>query len=207
MVNGLFRELIRAYGYVYWWPANDPVEVIEGAILTQNTTWKNAVNALVKLRGKSISEIVESANLEDIIKPAGFYVQKAKYLRGVLEHFRSRIEESSNQCDTREELLHLQGIGKETADSIALYAFHQRTIPIDKYTIRLFNRYAGTNHSTRDYEKIRFLLGSVFDQEQLMEFHALIDEHSKGICRKDPKCEECPISRGCRMNYRGITED
>ncbi len=192
---------MREYGYVYWWPANNPVEVIEGAILAQNTTWKNAEKALIRLRGRTISEIVESTDLEDKIKPAGFYAQKSKYLKEVLEHFRSSIEESPNIYSTRDELLHLQGIGKETADTIALYAFHQRTVPIDKYTIRLFNRYAGTHHTITDYEEIRFLLLSIFSQEQSMEFHALIDEHCKQICRKDPRCEECAISKGCTMNY------
>ncbi len=150
------------------------------------------------LRGKTVPEILGSPQLKESIRPAGFYTRKERYLKEVLGYYQSKIESLSLPNDIREELLDLNGIGRETADSIALYAFHQRTIPIDAYTLRLFNRFFGTVYSMRNYDNLRRLLSTTFDQEQLMEFHALIDEHSKKMCRKIPRCEECFLRKRCK---------
>ncbi len=166
--------------------------------MTQNTSWKNVEKAMRNLRDKTVSEILGNPQLKESIRPAGFYIRKERCLKEVLRYCQSKIESLSLPNDTREELLDLNGIGRETADSIALYAFHQRTIPIDAYTLRLFNRFFGTMYSTRNYDNLRRLLSTTFDQEQLMEFHALIDEHSKKMCRKIPRCEECFLRKRCK---------
>lgn len=189
------------YRFAYWWPAESPAEVIEEAILTQNTSWKNVERAMEGLRGKGINEILGDAGLRDRIRSAGFSVQKERYLRSVLGYFKSTLENLSLPPDTRTELLELEGIGRETADSIALYAFHQRTIPVDSYTLRLFNRYFGANFTNKDYEDIRASLTRLFNQEQLMELHALTDEHCKEICKKIPRCNSCFLKERCARNF------
>jgi len=157
--------------------------------------------AMARLNGKTIDQLLSCHNLRELIRPAGFYLQKEKYLRGIFQYFRDKIESLSLPADIREELLSLPGIGRETADSIALYAFHQRTVPVDAYTIRLFNRYFGLNISKGDYEDIRALISRIFNQEQLMELHALIDEHCKTVCKKTPRCESCSLKEECKMNF------
>ena len=174
---------------------------MEGAILTQNTAWKNVEKAMAGLRGKTIDQLLSDPELRELIRPAGFYSQKEKYLRSIFLYFRDRIEVLSLPADIREELLSLPGVGRETADSIALYAFHQRTVPVDAYTIRIFNRYFGLSISKRDYDDMRALISRIFNQEQLMELHALIDEHCKTVCKKTPKCESCSLKEACKMNF------
>ena len=174
---------------------------MEGAILTQNTAWKNVEKAMAGLRGKTIDQLLSDPELRELIRPAGFYSQKEKYLRSIFLYFRDKIEVLSLPADIREELLSLPGVGRETADSIALYAFHQRTVPVDAYTIRIFNRYFGLSISKRDYDDMRALISRIFNQEQLMELHALIDEHCKTVCKKTPKCESCSLKEACKMNF------
>ncbi|MCL4450547.1 MAG: hypothetical protein M1386_04465 [Candidatus Thermoplasmatota archaeon] len=174
---------------------------MEGAILTQNTAWKNVEKAMAGLRGKTIDQLLSDPELRELIRPAGFYSQKEKYLRSIFLYFRDKIEVLSLPADIREELLSLPGVGRETADSIALYAFHQRTVPVDAYTIRIFNRYFGLSISKRDYDDIRAMISRIFNQEQLMELHALIDEHCKTVCKKTPKCESCSLKEACKMNF------
>ena len=174
---------------------------MEGAILTQNTAWKNVEKAMAGLRGKTIDQLLSDPELRELIRPAGFYSQKEKYLRSIFLYFRDKIEVLSLPADIREELLSLPGVGRETADSIALYAFHQRTVPVDAYTIRIFNRYFGLSISKKDYDDMRALISRIFNQEQLMELHALIDEHCKTVCKKTPKCESCSLKEACKMNF------
>ncbi len=195
----LFNKLSNFYGFLYWWPANEPLEVIEGAILAQNTSWKNAEASVKNLRGLSIELIINSENefLIPLIKEAGFYSRKSIYLRNVLSFYKRKIYDTPGIFDAREELLKVKGIGRETADSIALYAFNQRTFPVDSYTIRLFNRYFSLNLSLMDYEEVRTSVSNVFDTEMLREFHALIDEHSKRICKKNPDCNNCFLKENC----------
>lgn len=143
---------------------------------------------------------LEKERLSEIIRPAGFYINKGNYLRSVLEYFENQLSEGLFPEDLRAELVKIRGVGKETADSIALYGFNCKTIPIDSYTIRFFNRYFGTNRSLKDYEILREKLASIFSQINLMEFHALIDEHCKRLCKKSPDCEKCNLKNGCLKN-------
>jgi len=188
------------YGFKYWWPADSPLEVIEGAVLAQNTSWKNAEMALANLKGKTAEELLNMASLTEMIRSAGFYVQKERTLRLLLSHYISEVENIPSPFELRTELLSIKGVGKETADSISLYAFHQRTIPIDSYTLRFFNRYLGSSFSIRDYESMRLQLISIFNQEELMEFHALIVEHFKLVCKKKPDCLACGLREKCIKN-------
>ncbi len=191
---------MKSYGAGYWWPAPTPLEVIEGAVLTQNTSWRNTQKALDNLRGKSCYDILglSSDRLIKLIRPAGFFHNKEKYIRAALEYYERKIESLSLPYSARDELMSLKGIGKETADSIALFSFHGRTVPVDSYTLRLLNRYFGSSYTPKDYEVIRESFAKVLNSDSLMEFHAVIDEHCKRVCKKRPDCGSCPLNESCR---------
>jgi len=197
-LRSLFVSLSRTYGFTYWWPASSPSEVIVGAILAQNTSWKNVEKALKSLRGIELNDLIVREDLEDLIRSAGFYRQKSRYLRNAIKYYIDKIENLSLPFSVREEMLSIEGIGRETADSIALYAFHQRTVPVDSYTLRVLNRFFSSNFSIKDYEHIRHLLIQAFSTDELMEFHGLIDEHAKRVCLKNPLCNVCKISEKCQ---------
>ncbi len=195
----LVEELRDAYGFQYWWPAESPFEVIEGAILAQNTSWKNAEKSVFKIRDADASQLMQIGNeeLHEKIRHSGFHRNKAIFLKNAASFYNEEIEIRPSFIDTGAELIGIRGIGKETADSIALYAFHQRTFPVDSYTVRLLDRYFGLDLSIKDYEMIRDEFIRTFPTEMLMEAHALIDEHSKKYCRKKPLCSGCYINKNC----------
>lgn len=157
-------------------------EVIVGTILTQNTNWKNVSKAIENLKNakavslKKILELPEE-KLKELIKPAGFYNSKSKYLRNVAEFVVSNglkrlMAEDIEQL--REKLLKLKGVGHETADSILLYAFEKPIFVVDEYTKRLCK----TKNICRkmDYEHIRKLFEKNIKKDFAVyqDFHALI---------------------------------
>ena len=200
----LFKGIIRIYGEQHWWQAESPLQVIEGAILTQNTSWKNVERALINLKGLSSRDLLKMSpgDLQSLIRPAGFFKNKEKSLRSLLSYFDGTLESGSIPLNLRDELLELRGVGKETADSIALYAFNSLTFPVDSYTIRFLNRFFGANLTMNDYEHLRSLFMRCFQKSELMEIHGLIDEHSKRICRKVPDCSSCQLRTDC-MYFNG----
>jgi endonuclease-3 related protein len=202
----IYQLLYKHFGRRHWWPADTAFEVIVGAILTQNTAWKNvekAINNLktanmlspVKLYSQPISTIAE------LIKPSGFYNQKAKRLKLMIaflvERYNGNIEEmcKKNTVDLRNELLSIKGIGKETADSIILYACNKPIFVVDAYTYRIFSRHGLIDKQT-DYEEIQemFMNNLDHDPQLFNEYHALIVETAKHFCKTKPLCESCPLS-------------
>ncbi|MGC9294005.1 MAG: endonuclease III domain-containing protein [Thermoplasmata archaeon] len=184
---------------MYWWPAEKPLEVMEGAILAQNTTWKNAEVAVKRLNNIPIDELlkIDEKEFRTLIREAGFFSRKIDYLRNAISFYSNEIDNTPSFISIRDELLKIRGIGRETADSIALYAFNQRTFPVDSYSIRFFNRYFSLNLGLKNYDDIRVTLSGIFNSMMLMEFHALIVEHSKNYCRKKPNCENCFLKEKC----------
>jgi endonuclease-3 related protein len=207
---GVYQKLLSYFGKQNWWPAkrnfeSDEWEICLGAILTQNTNWRNVEKALDnlnkhgKITVKSISEAPKE-ELTKIIRPAGFYNQKAERLKtfskfvlkfGSLENFLKNVK--------REELLKLKGIGPETANSILLYAGNRPYFVVDAYTRRVFSRLGFIDANT-NYETIRkfFEKNLPRDVEIYKEFHALIVELAKKFCRKNPLCNECPLKNFCK---------
>ncbi len=203
-ITHLYRLLKDHYGEQHWWPADTPFEVAVGAILTQNTSWKNVEKAIYNLKKHNCitpERILQCKELEELIKPAGFYRQKAERLKNIASFFlRKDIDKMSTE-KLREELLNIKGVGKETADSILLYAFDRPVFVVDKYTYRLFVR-LGVWKGRFDYEGIRNLVErEIKDVGDLKEFHALIVEHSKRICKKKPLCNECFIGQCPRIPF------
>ncbi len=208
----VYDKLFSCYGKRHWWPADTPFEVLIGAILTQNTNWKNAEKAidnLKKTKNLNIEKIakMEEKELENMIKPSGFYRQKAERLQNfcnfILEDFGS-VEKMfrTNPKKLRSILLDFRGIGPETADSILLYAGELPFFVIDAYTKRIFRRIGydiGNN-----YEEMRTFFENNIpkDVELYKEYHALIVELAKVFCRKKPLCGKCPVKNNCNTGKK-----
>ena len=193
----IYQKLLSEFGKQNWWPCKtgNRFEIIIGAILTQNTSWQNvekAISNLIKnkMLSKDAIRKIETRKLAVLIKPAGYYNQKAKKLKAFV-NFSGAI--------TREDLLSIWGIGPETADSILLYAYNKPYFVIDAYTRRIFRRIGLIE--TEDYEEIREFFESRLSRntEIYKEFHALIVELAKKHCKKEPLCEDCPLVRDCKF--------
>lgn len=208
----IYQRLLDRYGKRHWWPADSPLEMAIGAILTQNTNWNNVEKAIVNLRNANAlsCEVICALSpdrLEELIRPSGFFRQKAErlqlfacYLR---DNYHSRLESMLQHplLPLREELLGLKGIGPETADSILLYAGEHLSFVIDAYTNRLFSR-LGILQGTEKYTQIRnfFMVHLTPDVALYNEYHALIVIQCKDHCRKRPLCPGCPLETLC--HYR-----
>ena len=205
----IYALLHRHFGPRHWWPAETPFEVVIGAILTQNTAWRNVERAIANLRaaGALTPRALlkrELAELEAMIRPAGFFRQKATRLQGF-----ARYLEAHHHGDlrgwlgrpldlVRAELLRLPGIGPETADAILLYAGQRPSFVVDAYTRRLFGR-LGLLRGSESYDQVRALFMTALppDAELFNEFHALIVEECKACCLPRPRCPSCPLRPLC----------
>ena len=206
----VFDRLLAHFGPLHWWPAETPFEVVIGAILTQNTAWTNVEKAIANLRreGALTPEALRVApreRLEEWIRPAGFFRQKAERLQLFVEHLFAHHDGDLGRLltaplpETRRELLTLKGVGPETADSILLYAGGLPSFVVDAYTRRLFGR-LGLLDPTAPYEHIRafFMACLPSDVDLFNEYHALIVEQCKQLCRKrKPLCADCPLQEIC----------
>jgi endonuclease-3 related protein len=212
----VYRLLRGAYGPRRWWPVTPPggttprytggprndlqrFEVAVGAVLTQNTAWSNAARAIesLNLLGAVSPRAIEGMDIRTLaaaIRSAGYFNQKAKRLKTIARYF------LANRTATREGLLALNGVGPETADSIMLYAFGERYFVVDAYTRRLFGR-LGLVDPSDSYEEIRgrFELNLPRRVFVYREYHALIVEHGKLVCRKLPICKNCLLQSMCLM--------
>ncbi|MGD9126868.1 MAG: endonuclease III domain-containing protein [Planctomycetia bacterium] len=202
----LYDTLLAAYGPQDWWPGESPFEVMIGAVLTQNTNWKNVEKAIENLRREELLDPlslyeVDAETLAELIRPAGYFNIKAKRLRNLLKYI---VEQHDGDLDAmfacsvstlREELLSINGIGPETADSILLYAGNLPTFVIDAYTYRVMTRH-GWIEPEIDYHGLQdhFLSGLPDDVAIYNEFHALFVQVGKNHCRKTPKCDGCPLA-------------
>ena len=196
LIKSLYNELLEKFGKQNWWPIiynrEEPeIEIIFGAILTQNTSWKQVEKSLKNLAennliNKNYLKVFEKKRefLEELIRPSGFPKRKAETIYNTLKWYFKNKEEIKNKKikELRSELLKIKGIGKETADSIILYAFNKPVFVVDTYTKRLLKERFSIE--SKNYDKIRILFeGSFFDEkdkvEIFKEFHALIVEYGK----------------------------
>ena len=205
----LYDQLKTAYGSQAWWPADTPFEVIIGAILVQSTAWRNVVKAINNLQEADrltpsrLAEISQT-ELEELVRPSGYFRVKAKKLRAFLTHLQVhhnyRLDSlfAADVFSLRKELLSIYGIGNETADSIILYAAEKPIFVIDTYTHRLLTR-LGWITGKYDYDQLQtiFMEALPHDVSLFSEFHALIDRHSSRICQKTPRCEVCVLRDEC----------
>ena len=204
----VFDLLLKRYGALHWWPADTPIEVCVGAILTQNTNWGNVEKAMVNLKREGLLSVealweIDQERLADLIRPSGFFNIKSARLKDFLGWLLERYGSldamfSGDWRLLREELLSVRGIGRETCDAILLYAGGKPSFVVDAYTKRLFSR-LGLVRETDSYEQVRLLFMDSLpaDSELFNEYHALIVEQCKRHCKKKPLCEGCPLQGLC----------
>jgi len=182
----------------YSYPKNNAqvFEICVGSILTQNTSWSNVEKALLNLKKRNALNTkgmmqLSDGKLRELIKVAGYYNQKARYLRGFLEFFKTL-----KKVPSREELLNIKGIGPETADSMLLYAFKVPSFVVDSYTKRIFS-YCGLIQRKATYDEIKALCEQSIepDLKIYQEFHALLVEHAKRYYSKKPFGLNCPLKK------------
>jgi endonuclease-3 related protein len=201
-----FTAMSQNLGPMRWWPARTPFEVIVGAILTQNTSWGNVERAIANLRSAqmltpSAISAARMARLAALVRPSGYFRQKAKKLKAFVRFLQREYGGSLKRMFAtptevlREKLLSVHGIGPETADSILLYAGEHAVFVVDAYTHRIFGRHGITNGKP-EYENVRALVEAALprDSQLFNEFHALVVNTAKNWCRKkEPRCAECPL--------------
>jgi len=205
-LNEVYRRLFDAFGPQHWWPGESPFEVMVGAVLTQNTNWQNVERAIRNLRDADLLEPhalddVPVEELEELIRPAGYFRVKARRLKSLLDFLVERFDGSldamfqTELTELRRQLLEVHGIGPETADSILLYAGGLPSFVVDAYTHRIFARHGWIDFDA-DYHQIQDYVQSSLPQDvpQYNEFHALLVRLGKDYCRKTgPKCAACPL--------------
>ncbi len=211
----VYQKLLSVYGKQGWWPtttSNKQFEIIIGAILTQNTAWKNVEKAVRKLKENNLISIdgikkVDIKRLARLITPAGYYNQKAQRLKIVAGFFGANRSFGKQQDiqKMREELLNIKGIGPETADSILLYAFNKPSFVVDAYTKRIFSR-TGICEEDIKYDALQRMFHKNLDINPQMfnEYHALIVEHAKRYCSKKPGCQNCVLLDFCKSGNASI---
>lgn len=203
----IFELLFSAIGPRHWWPGDSPEEIIFGAILTQNTNWRNAKAAIDSLKevGKLDFRLIRQMSVDElapIIRSSGFFNQKAKALKDFAEYFGLRYGfhlegmKAQDLWVLRQELLSIPRIGPETADSILLYALEKPIFVIDAYTRRIFSRhrFLPQEESYEAFQRL-FMESLEPDVKLYNEYHALIVYTGHHFCRPRPLCSPCPLSR------------
>ena len=205
-INTFYKKLYERYGPQGWWPGGSALECILGAVLTQNTSWTNAEKAILNLKRENIISVKNLASvstevLASLIRPSGYYKQKALKIKRVISFITENYGGSLKRMfeeETRElrsKLLTINGIGPETADTILLYAGHKRVFVIDAYTYRVLSRHGLVPEYTT-YEEMQELFTDTLSGETAVynEYHALLVRVGKEHCRKrSPACDGCPL--------------
>lgn len=201
-----YTLLFEHFGAQGWWPGETAFEIVVGAILTQNTNWGNVRKAIVNLKDAGILDFnslleLPAETLAEYIRPSGYYNIKARRLKNLLGMIRDNYGGSldgllaDQTARARENLLSVQGIGPETADSILLYAGGHPVFVVDAYTHRIFSRH-GLVDVESDYHRLQEVFEDRLPRDVALynEFHALIVMTGKHFCKKtSPLCDRCPL--------------
>jgi len=211
LLMDIYDRLFKAYGPRHWWPGETPFEVMVGAILTQNTSWRNVEKAIQRLKEKGFLnpdgiDRLKVGPLGSLIRSSGFYRIKAKRLKTFVNFLFEEYEGDINKMqrgrvnNLRGKLLGVNGIGPETADSILLYGLQKPIFVVDAYTRRILSRH-GIVSEKASYEEVQslFMDHLPHDERLFNEYHALLVHLGKNVCKKKPECERCPI-RGIGHN-------
>ena len=205
-IKNIYKKLFFSLGPQGWWPADEPFEVMVGAILTQNTNWKNVERAINNLKKKRLLNPlslrhISQGRLARLIKPAGYFNIKANRLKNFLDFlfnfYKGKVKDMLG-VDTpilRRQLLNIKGIGPETADSILLYALGKPIFVVDAYTKRIFVR-LGMIKEKDSYDEVQnFFMKRLKKNTKLFnEYHALLVRLGKEFCiKKTPRCHLCPL--------------
>jgi len=202
----IYETLYKAYGPRHWWPGETPFEVMVGAILTQNTSWRNVEKAIQKLKGKGVLNPqgihhLKKSQLASLIRSSGYYQVKADRLKAfvdfIFKEYGAIIERMGRErMDVlRGKLLEVKGIGPETADSILLYGLKKPIFVVDAYTKRILSRH-GIISEKASYQEVQklFMEHLPHDERLFNEYHALLVHLGKTLCKKIPRCDLCPLN-------------
>jgi len=201
----VYNTLLKSFGPQGWWPGDTPFEVMVGAVLTQNTNWLNVSKAIDNIKRAGLLDprklLSNQSKVPHLVKPSGFYKLKGQRLLALCDYFIARYQanvkkmKKRNLTSLRDELLTIKGVGKETADSILLYALDRPVFVVDAYTRRIFSRH---NYFLYDdpYDEIRLLFEHSLPRRSKIynELHALLVRLGKTRCKKnEPLCNTCPL--------------
>ncbi|HKW42913.1 MAG TPA: hypothetical protein VJP06_01885 [Thermoplasmata archaeon] len=204
----VYERLLREYGPQHWWPADTPFEVIVGALLMQQTAWKNVDTAIENLRAAGLLDVRRLANapvptIRKHVRVAGLHRTKPSRLRAFCRHLIARSDgDLARYLDrpsaiVRADLLAQPGVGPETADSILLYAGGHPAFVVDAYTVRIGQRVGLFDAYEYDAVQRHFTERIPRDVDGYKEFHALLVAHAKSVCRPTPRCDECAVRAIC----------
>jgi endonuclease-3 related protein len=201
----IYQRLYQAYGPRHWWPGETPFEVMVGAILTQNTSWRNVEKAIQNLKARKVLHVrgihqLKRSQLASLIRSSGYFRIKADRLKAfvnfLVENYDGELKKMMKEgVETlRQKLLHVKGIGPETADSILLYGLNKPIFVVDAYTKRILSRH-GILSEKASYEQTQRLFMDRLPQDERLfnEYHALLVHLGKTLCKKTPRCDICPI--------------
>lgn len=200
-----FTLMSAKYGPQHWWPSDSPWETCVGAVLTQNTSWKNVEIAISSLKNSGCLDAekllgMQISEIESHIRPSGYFRLKTARLLELAKWWVQNTSggkiktPSRNLAETRKSVLSIKGVGPETADCILLYAFELPVFVIDAYTRRIMARHFGTPLEI-DYHELQsvFMKNLPHDVKLFNEFHALFVAAAKYHCRKNECSRECPL--------------
>jgi len=206
LIRGIYERLYERFGPQHWWPGDGRFEIIVGAILTQNTSWRNVERAIERLRhAEALSPQAMAAmpieRLAELIRPAGYYNLKARRLMALVDWLMDRFDgdlsgpEAMSTAALRQELLGIRGIGPETADSILLYAFDRPVFVVDAYTARVAVRHGLIDADGADYAGLQAVFADALPADAALfnEYHALLVRLGKEYCKRRPRCGGCPL--------------
>ncbi|MCE5328423.1 MAG: hypothetical protein LLG01_18635 [Planctomycetaceae bacterium] len=206
-LTAMYAAMRRRFGHQNWWPGDTALEMCVGAILTQNTNWGNVARALTNLKAAAALDLVvlhemPPAKLAELIRPAGYFNIKARRLKNfiarVAEDFTANLAAFLNRDvpQLRADLLAINGIGPETADSIILYAAHKPSFVVDAYTHRILLRH-GLAKRRYGYDAIKSMIERALPQDAELwnDYHAQLVAVGKTHCRPRAICRGCPLQR------------
>lgn len=204
----VYEKLLSVLGHQYWWPADTPFEMAIGALLTQQTRWNNVECAIFNLKEHSLLDAASLADadtehLEELVRCTGFYRQKARRLKKLAEYFSIHGDAIFKMPldELRRDLLKLEGVGEETADSIVLYAAHKPRFVIDAYTRKIM----GCMGIAGNYRTLQQMFEAQLepDVDLFKEYHALIVEYGKQYCGRN-RCSDCILPTKGKTLYNEI---
>jgi len=227
-IKTIYSKLYSHYGKQHWWPValeketipkyhknikhneKQKLEICFGAILTQNTNWKNVEKAIVQLNKNQLINVnkiikINNKKLAKIIKSSGYHNQKAIKLKNFClfleKNYNSKLNSffKNNIVKIRNELLSINGIGPETADSMILYAAKKPIFVVDAYTKRIMNR-IGFKENTYDELQDLFMNNLKRNEKLFNWYHTLLVELGKNVCKTKPLCQNCPLEQSCNKN-------
>ena len=205
-IISMYEVMLESLGPMNWWPGDTPFEIAIGAILTQNTNWKNVESAITNLKNNKLLDPkimydLTANEMAELIRPSGYYNIKTKRIRNFLDFLKNEVDFDLLQLKKqpletlRPKILGVNGIGPETADSILLYALDFPTFVIDAYTARIINRH-GLAYEGIDYHSLQTLFMDALPKDVTIynEYHALIVHVGKDWCKKAMGlCDTCPL--------------